>query len=42
MPADVTHSVYARMRAERKRKVKKYRSEGREAATEREKTILLA
>jgi membrane protease subunit HflC len=48
LPADVTHSVYARMRAERQRIAKKYRSEGEEEAvkirakTDKEKTILLA
>jgi len=48
LPADVTHSVYARMRAERQRIAKKYRSEGEEeavkirAATDKERTILLA
>jgi len=45
---EVTHSVYGRMRAERERIAKKYRSEGEEeavmirAATDKEKTILLA
>jgi len=45
---DVTHSVYARMRAEREREAKKYRSEGEEKALEikadadKQKTILLA
>ncbi len=48
LPEDVRHSVYARMRAERERIAKKYRSEGAEArekimaATDRDKTILLA
>jgi len=48
LPDEVTHSVYARMRAERQRIAKKYRSEGEEAAvkiraqTEKERTILLA
>lgn len=48
LPADVTHSVYARMRAERQRIAKKYRSEGEEeavkirATTDKERTILLA
>jgi len=48
LPADVTHSVYARMKAERERIAKKYRSEGEEEAvkirakTDKEKTILLA
>ena len=48
LPAEVTHSVYARMRAERQRIAKKYRSEGEEEAvkiraqTDKEKTILLA
>jgi len=43
-----THSVYARMRAERERIAKKYRSEGEEEAvkitaqTDKDKTILLA
>jgi len=46
--AEVAYSVYARMKAERHRKAKKYRSEGEEAAvkiratTDKEKTILLA
>ena len=48
LPAEVAHSVYARMKAERQRKAKKYRSEGEEeavkirATTDKEKTILLA
>ncbi len=48
LPDEVTHSVYGRMRAERERIAKKYRSEGEEeavmirAATDKEKTILLA
>ena len=48
LPGEVAHSVYARMRAERHRIAKKYRSEGEEEAvkiraiTDKEKTILLA
>jgi len=48
LPAEVTHSVYARMQAERQRIAKRYRSEGEEAAlktraqTDKEKVILLA
>jgi len=48
LPAEVAHSVYARMKAERQRIAKKYRSEGEEEAvkiraqTDKEKTILLA
>ena len=48
LPEEVTASVYGRMRAERERIAKKYRSEGEEeavmirAATDKEKTILLA
>lgn len=48
LPAEVAHSVYARMKAERHRIAKKYRSEGEEeavkirATTNKEKTILLA
>jgi membrane protease subunit HflC len=48
LPEEVTHSVYARMKAERQRIAKKYRSEGAEEAvkitaqTDKEKTILLA
>jgi membrane protease subunit HflC len=48
LPAEVTHSVYARMKAERERIAKKYRSEGEEEAvkiraqTDKEKVILLA
>jgi membrane protease subunit HflC len=48
LPEEVTHSVYARMKAERKRIAKKYRSEGEEEAvkikaqTDKEKIILLA
>jgi len=48
LPAEVAHSVYARMKAERQRIAKKYRSEGEEeavkirAATDKEKTIMLA
>lgn len=48
LPREVTHSVYARMRAERERIAKKYRSEGEEeavkirATADRERTILLA
>jgi len=48
LPAEVAGSVYARMKAERERMAKKYRSEGEEesvkirATTDKEKTILLA
>ncbi len=48
LPPEVTHSVYARMQAERQRIAKRYRSEGEEAAlktralTDKEKVILLA
>jgi membrane protease subunit HflC len=48
LPDEVTHSVFARMRAERERIAKKYRSEGEEEAlkirakTDKEKKILLA
>ena len=48
LPSGVAHSVYARMKAERDRIAKKYRSEGEEeavkirAATDKEKTIMLA
>jgi len=48
LPAEVAHSVYARMKAERQRIAKKYRSEGEEeavkirATTDKEKTIMLA
>jgi membrane protease subunit HflC len=48
LPREVTHSVYARMKAERNRIAKKYRSEGEEEAVkirakaDRERTILLA
>lgn len=48
LPEEVTHSVYARMRAERERIAKRYRSEGEEKAVkiraeaDRERTILLA
>ncbi len=48
LPMEVTHSVYARMQAERQRIAKRYRSEGEEAAlktraqTDKEKVILLA
>jgi membrane protease subunit HflC len=48
LPSEVAHSVYARMKAERQRIAKQYRSEGEEAAvkiratTDKEKTILLA
>lgn len=48
LPKEVTHSVYARMKAERERIAKKYRSEGEEEAVkirakaDRERTILLA
>ena len=48
LPQEVAHSVYARMRAERQRIAKKYRSEGEEeavkirATTDKERTILLA
>jgi len=48
LPGEVAHSVYARMKAERQRIAKKYRSEGEEEAvkiraqTDKEKTILLA
>jgi len=48
LPAEVAHSVYGRMRAEREKIAKQYRSEGEEeavkvkATTDKEKTILLA
>ncbi|MHC4062767.1 MAG: protease modulator HflC [Planctomycetota bacterium] len=48
LPEEVRHSVYARMKAERERIAKKYRSEGEEEAvkiraeTDKEKKILLA
>lgn len=48
LPQEVTHSVYDRMKAERQRIAKKYRSEGEEEAvkvraqTDKDKTILLA
>ncbi len=48
LPVEVEQSVYDRMRAERERIAKKYRSEGQEesvkikAAADKEKTILLA
>jgi membrane protease subunit HflC len=48
LPQEVTHSVFDRMKAERQRIAKKYRSEGEEEAvkvraqTDKEKTILLA
>ena len=48
LPEEVTHSVFARMKAEREREAKKYRSEGEEKALEikadadKQKTILLA
>ena len=48
LPAEVAHSVYARMKAERQKMAKKYRSEGEEeavkirATTDKERTILLA
>lgn len=48
LPEEVTHSVYARMRAERERIAKRYRSEGEEEAVkiraeaDRERTVLLA
>jgi membrane protease subunit HflC len=48
LPREVQESVFARMRAERDRVAKQYRSEGQEEAakiradTEKEKTILLA
>jgi membrane protease subunit HflC len=48
LPGEVTHSVFARMMAERQRIAKKYRSEGEEeavkirATTDKERTILLA
>lgn len=48
LPSEVARSVYARMKAERERIAKKYRSEGEEeavkirATTDKEKTILLA
>ena len=48
LPEEVTHSVYARMRAERERIAKKYRSEGQEesvkikAQADKERTVLLA
>ena len=48
LPVEVAHSVYARMKAERQRIAKKYRSEGEEeavkirATTDKKKTILLA
>lgn len=48
LPEEVTHSVYARMKAERERIAKKYRSEGQEesvkikAQADKERTVLLA
>jgi membrane protease subunit HflC len=48
LPDEVTHSVYARMKAERERIAKKYRSEGQEesvkikAQADKERTVLLA
>jgi membrane protease subunit HflC len=48
LPSEVAHSVYARMKAERERIAKKYRSEGDEeavkirATTDKDKTIMLA
>jgi membrane protease subunit HflC len=48
LPQEVTHSVFDRMKAERQRIAKKYRSEGEEEAvkikaqTDKDKTILLA
>jgi membrane protease subunit HflC len=48
LPAEVARSVYARMRAERERDAKRYRSEGEEeavkirATTDMERSILLA
>ncbi len=48
LPQEVTHSVYARMKAERERIAKKYRSEGEEesvkikAETDKNKQIMLA
>jgi len=48
LPEEVTHSVFDRMKAERQRIAKKYRSEGEEesvkikAQTDKDKTILLA
>ncbi len=48
LPADVARSVYGRMKAERQRIAKKYRSEGEEEAvkiraiTDKERTIMLA
>jgi len=48
LPEEVTHSVFARMKAERERIAKKYRSEGEEEAvkiraqTDKERKILLA
>jgi len=48
LPQNVTHSVFDRMKAERQRIAKKYRSEGEEEAvkvraqTDKDKTILLA
>lgn len=48
LPQDVTHSVFDRMKTERQRMAKKYRSEGEEEAvkikaqTDKDKTILLA
>ncbi|MEE9370323.1 MAG: protease modulator HflC [Sedimentisphaerales bacterium] len=48
LPSEVAHSVYARMKAERQRIAKKYRSEGEEEAvkiraiTDKERAIMLA
>ena len=48
LPQEVTHSVFARMKAEREREAKKYRSQGEEesvkikAQTDKDKKILLA
>ncbi|MHC4691707.1 MAG: protease modulator HflC [Planctomycetota bacterium] len=48
LPQEVTHSVFARMKADREKEAKKYRSQGEEesvkikAETDKEKKILLA
>jgi membrane protease subunit HflC len=48
LPAEVSNSVYARMRAERERIAKEHRAEGQEAAkgiqaiADRERTVILA
>ncbi len=48
LPPEVTHSVYARMRAERNRIAKRFRSEGKEEAVkiraeaDKERTVILA